>query len=147
MTLAGLTPYDLVANADRETYQHVREARSRGLEVPKLVIKQLRSQALVRANEIRKTEAEASNVASKQGVREILILWDTWKEKGVSSLTYRTTQVLSGHGGFGEYLHRTGAESHPGCHECGVPLDNAVHIVEECPAADPRSHHQSVNRE
>ncbi|GAB1867314.1 Reverse transcriptase [Camponotus japonicus] len=42
------------------------------------------------------------------------------------------TQVLMGHGCFGEYLCRIGKERTTECHHCGHPRDSAQHTLEEC---------------
>ena len=47
-------------------------------------------------------------------------------------LTYRITQILTGHGCFGEYLKRIGAEATAICHHCGADTDTAQHTLEEC---------------
>ena len=133
ITIAGLIPYDMNANTDRATFQYVRNLRASGYEIPRTAVNKLRSQALKGAWEQRRTEIAASGSANKKGIKEILKVWDTWGEKGVSSLTYRITQVLSGHGCLGEYLYKIGAETHPGCHECGAPIDSIKHVVESCP--------------
>ena len=52
---------------------------------------------------------------------------------GAKSLTFRVTQVLTGHGCFGEYLRRIGAEETTECIECGAEMDSAQHTIEECP--------------
>ena len=53
-------------------------------------------------------------------------------------LTYRLVQVLTGHGCFGEYLHRVvGREPTTGCHHCVAERegrDTAQHTLEHCPA-------------
>jgi hypothetical protein len=55
------------------------------------------------------------------------------------SLTYRMTQVLTGHGVFGEYLHRIQREVTAICHHCKEEKDTAQHTLEFCPAwAEPR---------
>ncbi|XP_020295620.1 uncharacterized protein LOC109860752, partial [Pseudomyrmex gracilis] len=64
-----------------------------------------------------------------------------WLENGVGHLTYRVTQVLTGHGCFGEYLSRIGKEPTTQCHQCGAASDSVEHTVEECPrwASDRRA--------
>jgi hypothetical protein len=42
--------------------------------------------------------------------------------------------VLTGHGCFGEYLHRFGRETTEACHECGADRDTAQHTLEGGPA-------------
>jgi len=44
------------------------------------------------------------------------------------------TQVLTGHGCFGEYLWRIGKERTVECHHCDCPHDSAQHTLEACPA-------------
>jgi len=52
------------------------------------------------------------------------------------AVTYRLVQVISGHGCFGDYLHRIGREESAACHHCGADRDTAQHTLEECPAWD-----------
>ncbi|XP_022818794.1 uncharacterized protein LOC111351226 [Spodoptera litura] len=49
-------------------------------------------------------------------------------------ISFRLTQVLTGHGCFGEYLNKIGREVATNCHHCGGNLDSAQHTLEECPA-------------
>lgn len=41
-------------------------------------------------------------------------------------------QVFTGHGCFGEYLHRIGKELTARCHHCGRMGDTAVHTLGVC---------------
>ena len=43
------------------------------------------------------------------------------------------TQVLTGHGCFGEYLHRIGKEATTRYHHCDTSVDSALHTLEYCP--------------
>ena len=49
-------------------------------------------------------------------------------------LTYRVTQVLTGHRCFGKYLHRIRKEATARCHHCDASVDSAQHTLEFCPA-------------
>ncbi|XP_024882728.1 uncharacterized protein LOC112461642 [Temnothorax curvispinosus] len=57
-----------------------------------------------------------------------------WLDSRRHGLTYRATQVLTGHGCFGEYLCRIGKEAATNCHHCEAERDTAQHTLEECPA-------------
>lgn len=46
--------------------------------------------------------------------------------------SYHLTQILTGHGCFGDYLHRIGREPSSASFHCGDPLDDAQHTLEEC---------------
>ncbi|PZC86367.1 hypothetical protein B5X24_HaOG209086 [Helicoverpa armigera] len=58
-----------------------------------------------------------------------------WLGRSHGALTYRMTQVFTGHGCFGRYLHRIGRKEAPGCHHCAdSPEDTVDHTVQKCPA-------------
>ena len=62
-------------------------------------------------------------------------LFEEWLERRHGVLTFRLTQVLTGHGVFGRFLHRIGREETPGCFHCeDRPEDTVEHTVEVCPA-------------
>ncbi|XP_061719302.1 uncharacterized protein LOC133526627 [Cydia pomonella] len=72
---------------------------------------------------------------SSYGVRSIGALlpsFDQWlyREHGVPS--YMLTQVMTGHGCFGHYLHEIKREPTTICHECGYEDDTAQHTLESC---------------
>ena len=41
-----------------------------------------------------------------------------WLERRYGVLTFRLTQVLTGIGHFGKFVHRTGRDETSGCHHC-----------------------------
>ncbi|XP_047039657.1 uncharacterized protein LOC124644388 [Helicoverpa zea] len=58
-----------------------------------------------------------------------------WLERSHGALSFRLTQVLTGHGCFGKFLCRIGREPTPECHHCGTGNeDSALHTLAECPA-------------
>ncbi|KAJ0176541.1 hypothetical protein K1T71_007720 [Dendrolimus kikuchii] len=58
-----------------------------------------------------------------------------WIRRSHGTLTFRLTQVLTGHGCFGRYLCRLGREATSGCHHCDTgDEDTALHTLQECPA-------------
>uniref|UniRef100_A0A2H1WNZ5 SFRICE_012564 n=1 Tax=Spodoptera frugiperda TaxID=7108 RepID=A0A2H1WNZ5_SPOFR len=62
-------------------------------------------------------------------------LFEEWLERRHGVLTYRLTQVLTGHGSFGRFLFLIGREETPGCHHCeDRPEDTVEHTVAVCPA-------------
>ncbi|XP_072933004.1 uncharacterized protein [Epargyreus clarus] len=80
---------------------------------------------------------QASCALSRSTVRPaILPNFRAWLKRK-KRVTYRLTQVLTGHGCFGEYLHRIGREASARCHHCGHAQDSAQHTLEECPAWQP----------
>nr|XP_032512068.1 uncharacterized protein LOC116766343 [Danaus plexippus plexippus] len=59
---------------------------------------------------------------------------ERWMRRKRKPLTFRLTQVFTGHGCFGDYLCRVARrEPEGGCHECGAAVDSAQHTLEVCP--------------
>ncbi|KAJ0183413.1 hypothetical protein K1T71_001389 [Dendrolimus kikuchii] len=76
----------------------------------------------------------ASVAVRRQAVRPIM---PERLQRRYCSLTFRLTQVLSGHGCFGRYLCQIERESTPKCHHCvGGNKDTALHTLQMCPAWD-----------
>jgi hypothetical protein len=59
-------------------------------------------------------------------------------DRGWGNPSFHLSQVLNGHGCFGEYLHRIGREATETCHECGADPDTAQHTLEGCPAFEEK---------
>lgn len=57
-----------------------------------------------------------------------------WVDRRSGHLTYRLTQVMSGHGCFGQFLYMIGKENTPECHHCPARVDSAQHTLAECEA-------------
>lgn len=56
-----------------------------------------------------------------------------WLNGGTGKLTYRVTQMFTGHGCFGEYLCQIKKEPTAQCHKCESASDSAQHTLAECP--------------
>lgn len=132
--LASSLPWDLDARSLASVYRWREEAQRRG-SVPAPREVQGRKDRLhkraVREWKSRLAEPSAG-ARTVEAVRPILKRW-LGRQHGV--LTFRVTQVLSGHGCFGRYLCRIGREPTARCHHCDGCLDEtAQHVLEECPA-------------
>ncbi|KAJ0175140.1 hypothetical protein K1T71_009281 [Dendrolimus kikuchii] len=74
----------------------------------------------------------SAGLATIEAVRPVL---QDWTKRRHGTLTFRLTQVLSGHGCFGRYLCRLGREPTSGCHHCDTgDEDTALHTLQVCPA-------------
>ncbi|KAJ8709799.1 hypothetical protein PYW08_009803 [Mythimna loreyi] len=68
-------------------------------------------------------------------ISAVVPLFEAWLDRPHGVLTFRMTQVLTGHGKFGRFLHRIRAEETSGCRHCEAsPEDTVEHTVEVCPA-------------
>lgn len=137
--LAGTPPWDLDARTHASLFEWREEARGRGFyPAPREVEghrEELREVLLERWR-----ERLTAQTAGRRTVGAVLPVLKEWVDREHGSLTFRLTQVLSGHGCFGSYLCRIGREELPLCHHCGNgDVDTAQHTLEVCAAwADER---------
>ncbi|CAL1677464.1 unnamed protein product [Lasius platythorax] len=57
-----------------------------------------------------------------------------WLGRDFGSISFRLTQLITGHGCFGHYLHRMRKRDSPVCLHCTCLDDTVEHTVFECPA-------------
>ncbi|KAL0860233.1 hypothetical protein ABMA27_010540 [Loxostege sticticalis] len=76
----------------------------------------------------------ANGRAGRRTVLAICPVLKEWVRRRHGRLTYRLTQILCGHGCFGDFLHRIGREQSAACHHCHSDEDTAQHTLETCPA-------------
>ncbi|XP_063371852.1 uncharacterized protein LOC134660082 [Cydia amplana] len=129
--LAGTPPWELDAGVLADRYRLRAEARRRG-ELPDAEeAERVMRGAAERLRERWREALEDSHYGTRT-IGAILPIMDEWVDRGKGALTYRVTQVVSGHGCFGHYLHKIQREPGPQCHECGAADDTAQHTLEEC---------------
>jgi hypothetical protein len=130
--LAASPPFELQALALKGRYEY----RKRTLQEPEEATQPTDLEE-VQDRIWRRWETEV-----RQEVRErphraacaVLPHWERWRQKRGAPLTFRLTQILTGHGVFGEYLKKIGKENTSLCHHCGTEEDTAQHTLEVCPA-------------
>ncbi|XP_072761507.1 uncharacterized protein [Anoplolepis gracilipes] len=70
---------------------------------------------------------------------------EEWTNRSHGKMSYHLTQVLAGHGCFGEYLRKIGKERTVACHHCEEESNTAQHTLEHCPTwANERRVHKNV---
>ncbi|XP_071576941.1 uncharacterized protein [Temnothorax nylanderi] len=72
------------------------------------------------------------NLAGKRTREAIAPNFDDGMDRSVGFLSFRITQLLTGHECFGSYLHRIGKEETPICRHCNLAPDTAEHTLSEC---------------
>ncbi|KAG5311376.1 PO14 protein, partial [Pseudoatta argentina] len=133
--LAGIPPAEYVADALAETYARVKAIRLRGGIVTPGTVDRLRGNARRQVfGEWRATLENSPPTTGVRTVEAILPCLEKWVGRGWGGLSFHATQVLTGHGCFGEYLCRIGKEPNARCHHCDGDRDTAQHTLEACPA-------------
>lgn len=134
--LAGSPPWDLEARARAAMYNWRAALRSRGEEPLPGDVNARKSQLKRALRREWKARLEDSRTGrwTVEAILPVLSEWLNKRRRG--PVTFRLTQVLTGHGCFGKYLFQiAGREVSPKCHECDVcDQDTAQHVIEECPA-------------
>ncbi|KMQ85900.1 reverse transcriptase [Lasius niger] len=131
---AGTPPMDLLARMHMTVYDRRKALRRDGVTLSGRAVEVQRRQARQSIVREWRGRLDDPSLAGHWTVGAVRPCFETWLERGWGRLTYRLTQVLSGHGCFGEYLCRIGKESTTQCHYCGAGRDTALHTLEECPA-------------
>ncbi|CAH2092498.1 unnamed protein product [Euphydryas editha] len=133
--LAGVLPWDLDAVSLASSYRRRRGLASGTLSpAPRGLQDHLRRERDAAIAEWEgRLERPSAGHRTIEAIRPVLRQWLA-RRHGV--LTFRATQVLSGHGCFGGYLCRVaGREPSPRCHHCRDCSDeSAQHVLEVCPA-------------
>jgi hypothetical protein len=132
--LAGLPPWMYVACSLDDTYNW-KEERARGGE-PVTMDEVAARRAEAREEVLQHWRERLPHArAGLRVVESVGPVLEEWVGRSRGGLTFRLTQVLSGHGCFGEYLHeRVGREASTKCHHCPEERDTAQHTLEVCPA-------------
>ena len=136
--LAGELPIELLAEAHAWVYKRRHDIRREEGALPEpRRVEALKLQARRRA--LLEWRDRLAARRSGRVVGAILPCLEAWLDREHGGLSYRLTQVLTGHGCFGEYLCRIGKETTANCHHCGEDRDTAQHTLEHCSAwADER---------
>ena len=133
LILAKMVPFDFLAKAYAEAYWETRENKAQGREGANSSQNPI-DKAIRRARTRWKEELVRKRAGERRVAGAILPHWEKWWESNPPGVTYRVTQVLTGHGCFGKYLGRIGAEQTAECHHCGAEYDTAQHTLAECSA-------------
>lgn len=123
--LAGTIPVDLLARERSEIHHETRGVVA--TQVQKRLLKSTARAATLAAWQER-WDASANGRWTHSLVPNI----ERWCGRKHGECSYHTTQILTGHGSFGEFLHRIGKAETPGCVYCNEDKDDAGHTLFEC---------------
>jgi hypothetical protein len=125
----------LLAEQYSWTFQEARRLQREGHPPDPETILHLRREAWATTLTAWRQQLEAAVESDGPGhlvADAILPYFDKWKSRGRLVVSYRITQVLFGHGCFGEYLRKIGKERTPRCHHCAAGLNSALHTLAYC---------------
>ncbi|KAL0880860.1 hypothetical protein ABMA27_002043 [Loxostege sticticalis] len=134
LALAGSMPWDLDALVLAALYKWRGDQRSHGQRpAPREIeAERLRTEEDAFA---RWRERLADSTYGRRTTGAIAPAITKWVRRRHGRLTFRLTQVLSGHGCFGAYLFKIGREPTAECHHCHrCDEDTAQHTLASCSA-------------
>lgn len=133
--MAGIPPLELTARMFAETFHRGRELRETQERAPNLWQSNAIKAMAKRRMYIRWMDWSSDRTLSGARVREaIRPSFVEWVDRRWGHLSFRLTQIMTGHGCFGQFLFRIGREDTPECHHCPAPVDSAQHTLAECEA-------------
>lgn len=132
--LAGFPPLDLLARSQYEIFHAIRQAQR---DLGTIILNpreeaRMRTLALVRLKADWKRRLLDPSLNGARIVQAIHPRMDAWIERTHGHLTFRSTQIISGHGCFGSYLKRIGKDRSDWCRHCDSAVDTAQHTLESC---------------
>jgi len=133
--LAGWPPLELLASMYAEVYRCEREALGAiGGRLPPKAKKIIRIHARRSMLERWNTLLSDPRTAGQRTVGAVRPCLSEWIDRAQGEVTFRLTQVLTGHGCFGKYLRQINREPTTACHHCPILCNTAQHTLEHCEA-------------
>lgn len=132
--LSSSVPWDLDAQSLADVYWRCASIRAEGSNPLPEVVRRWRDSARERAIELWAERLEEPQVSVRllTAIRPVL---KEWVNRKSGALSFRLTQVLTGHGCFGRYLCEiAGREDTSRCHHCDADRDTAEHTIMACPS-------------
>ncbi|XP_029672395.1 uncharacterized protein LOC115241024 [Formica exsecta] len=128
--LAGTPPVELYADMYAHVYRRTRELGELSVALTPSFKAAVRLQTRRRALE--RWDEHLSDLRDTLGRRVVEVIRPhlvKWADRAGGEMSYRATQVFTGHGCFGSYLCRIGKEDSARCHHCGGDEDTAQHTL------------------
>lgn len=134
LLFARLPPTRFIAPMRKRVYIGIKQLRENG-EYSKETRDELVEREHAEMCEQWRNFLERPNTPGEYTKMAIVPRLEEWLAHKAGSMSYRITQLMTGHGTFGRYLRHIGKRTDGDCDFC-VEDDNAFHILRECPAWD-----------
>jgi len=130
--LSRLVPYELLAAERARIFWRVQDAKGSGNYTKDLLeeIKRTERTITQRQWEIFIGRPDAAGVKLRDAILPHL---NKWMSRSWGGMTFHVTQLLTGHGCFGDFLKRIGKVDNAICPFCNLEDDSADHTVRRCP--------------
>jgi len=130
--LARLIPYELLAAERARIFWRIQDAKEAGVYSLELLEDIKRSERTITQRQW-VLFVSRPDAAGKRLRDAILPQLDEWMRRPWGGLSFHITQLLTGHGCFGDYLKRIGKADTALCPFCNTEEDSADHTIRWCP--------------
>ncbi|KMQ82631.1 reverse transcriptase [Lasius niger] len=129
--LARMPPLHIIAAKQKRIYAGIRELLNEGTWTRKKAkeVHDKEQEAMMNQWERNIVDPKLWGKRKREAIHPNLLEWATRKH---GRMTYRTTQLLTGHGSFGSYLYRIEKRESSACWFCEEEIDNADHTIGVC---------------
>lgn len=127
--LARMPPIELLAEAHALTYWEVFRTRDVTKEMRKQMLESKKKNMRIKWKEY----LGCSTLSGRRVTEAILPVFDQWLDRKFGQLDYYSTQMITGHGSFRDYLFRFNLVDDEICLHCRRKVDSAQHTIQECP--------------
>lgn len=131
LLLAGVLPFSMLVSTRMRIY-HRLEMLKREDFLTVRVTKQIRTEEFAAMREEWRTYLLRPNLAGARTIEAVRPHFDSWLDRKYGGLSFRMTQLLTGHGCFGSFLYRIRRSPTPVCYHCLSQTDTAEHTLSEC---------------
>lgn len=132
LLLARIPPIHLLAARQRRIYERTQELVCRQ-EYTAEAKGEIREAATLLMRRQWYAMLDRGDSSGKRVREAILPIFDRWLDHRRAGVNYYVTQLFTGHGSFGQYLHCIGKREYPACPDCGLVKDTVEHVLEDCP--------------
>lgn len=131
LLLARIVPVTLQASYLKRVFLRLRDLRMTG-EWNRSLDKEIKEDEKILMTRQWHILLDREEVFGKRTCEAIRPHMSAWMNRQHGGLTYRITQVLTGHGCFNVFLYRIGKEPSPICSFCYLEEDTTEHTVQRC---------------
>lgn len=107
--MARMPPWDLVAAERKRTFNRIKDARALGPVEPSDIKRIHMEERAVLAHEWL-GRLQDPNVSGRRTADAITPIFQEWMNRRWGGVSFHLTQIVTGHGCFGSYLHRIGRQ-------------------------------------
>ncbi|CAL1685118.1 unnamed protein product [Lasius platythorax] len=138
LLLARMPPLKFLAPMRKRVYDQLKRHREEEGVITRGTRNEIKETEFRRMCELWRGHLERPNTPGEYTKMAVVPRLETWMMRNHGSMSFHLTQLMTGHGSFGKFLCRIGKKGDPSCDLCGEDVDNALHVLKECPVWDPQ---------